>query len=418
MSGSNHSVSCPKCAAENQLRGKAMTVALTCKACGTYFRTGTWNKAAVEFRYKEAHQVIPIGAKGRIDNFVYEVMGFAVKEETKYHFKWREYLLFSPYRGYAFLSEYNGHWNFVWPIEGDPRKNISVNDFNYEGAEYRLYQKYNAKVVYARGEFFFDVFDITESTVNSEFIAPPYMLALEKSHDSILWCKGEYFKPGEIAEAFSMPARKFPFREGVGYTEPLHASFSDKALISFTVLIFLVTLLAQLLMSSSADDKVVFQHDYHDTDLKDQKMIATPSFDLEGGMRNVEVYVYAPVDNNWFFSEFTLINDNTGDEYNFTKEVEYYSGYEDGVSWTEGARSGEAVLSMIPAGRYHINIYPEFNMNHAFSITVKRDVPVSTNFYITAIGLLLFPAFYLVRKHYRERERWSDSDYSPYDTEE
>lgn len=419
MSGNNHSVSCPKCNAENQLRGKALTIALTCQACGTYFRTGKWNRASAEFQHLKEYQAIPIGAKARIDNFVYEVMGFMVKQETRYHFKWCEYLLFSPYRGYAFLSEYNGHWNFLWPIESDPRKNISADDFYHEGAEYRLYQKYNAQVVFAKGEFFFDVLDVTESTVNSEFIAPPYILALEKSHDSILWCQGEYFKPKEIAEAFSLPLSKMPPREGVGYTQPFNSAYSDKALILFSVLMFLTTLLVQLTMSSSAEDKVVFQRDYYDTDLKDQKMIVTSSFDLAGGMRNVEFHIYAPVDNNWFFSEFTLINENTGDEYNFTKEVEYYSGYEDGYSWSEGHRAGEAVLSMIPAGRYHINIYPEFNLNnHVFSIVVKRDVPVSSNFYITAIALLLFPAFYFVRKHYRERKRWSDSDYSPYYTEE
>lgn len=419
MSGNNHSVSCPKCSAENQLRGKALTVALTCQACGTYFRTGKWNRAAVEFQYKEGYQAIPIGARGKIDNFQYEVMGFVVKQETKYHFKWREYLLFSPYRGYAFLSEYNGHWNFVWPIESDPRKDISSDDFYHEGVEYRLYQKYSAQVVFAKGEFFFDVFGITESTVNSEFIAPPHMLALEKSHDSILWCQGEYFKPKEIAKAFSIPASKLPRKEGVGYTQPFNSSYSDKSLILFCVLVFLIALLAQVTLSSSAEDKVVFQRDYHDTDLQDQKMIATSSFDLTGDMRNVEIYIYAPVENNWFFSEFTLINDDTGDEYNFTKEVEFYSGYDEGYRWTEGSHTAEAILSMIPAGRYHINIYPEFNFNnHAFSMTVKRDVPVSTNFYVTAIALLLFPAFYFVRKNYLERKRWSDSDYSPYYTEE
>jgi hypothetical protein len=307
----------------------------------------------------------------------------------------------------------------VWPIEDDPRKNISVDDFHHNGLEYKLYQKYSAQVIYAKGEFFFDVVDITDTTVNSEFIAPPYIFALEQSEDSILWCEGEYFKPKEIAEAFSIPLNTLPPKVGVGYTQPFNTSFSEKALILFSVLVFLVTLLVQLVMNSSSADKVVFQHDYDQKDLKDQKMIVTPSFDFEGGMRNVEFYIYAPVSNNWFFSEFTLINENTGDEYNFTKEVEYYSGYEGGSSWTEGSQSGEAVLSMIPAGRYHINIYPEFNFyNQAFSITVKRDVPVSSNFYITAIGLLLFPLLYFIRKHYLERKRWSESDYSPYETEE
>ncbi len=41
-------------------------------------------------------------------------MGFVIKRDNAYNFQWREYLLFNPYKGYAFLSEYNGHWNFFY----------------------------------------------------------------------------------------------------------------------------------------------------------------------------------------------------------------------------------------------------------------------------------------------------------------
>jgi hypothetical protein len=417
MAGGNFSISCPKCGVLNTLRGKAMTRALTCQACHTYFRTDEWNKATVEFANDEP-QALPIGAKGNFEGYIYEIIGFAIKQESQYHYRWREYLIFNPYRGYAFLSEYDGHWMFVWPIGEDPQKNPSDSDFHYEESHYQLYQRYSSHVVHARGEFFFDVYDLTADTVNYEYIAPPYLLALEKNIDSVMWCKGEYLTPEDIASSFSVSRNTLPKKTGIGAIQPFPTPFTDQALILLTVLIILVTGFLQLVMNNAAEDKVLFREDYDRNELKDQKLIVTPPFKLEGGTKSLEVLVEAPLVNDWFFSEFTLVNETDGTEYNFTKEVEYYSGYEDGTTWSEGSKTGEAFLSQIPPGKYHLNIYPEFGINNpSFSIQVKHDVPMFANFLITCLGLLLYPLIYFLRKRYREQKRWSDSDYSPYASE-
>lgn len=417
MSGNKYTLTCPKCKTVIEPRGRAMTLAMTCKSCRLYFRSGEWDKATVEFQHTE-QQALPIGARGRFDNFLYEVMGFVVKEESKYKYRWREYSLFNPYRGYAFLSEYNGHWNFVWPIEDDPRVHVSDQHFKYEDHNYDLYQKYTAQVVYASGEFFFDVVDITASTVNYEYIAPPFMLAMEQSDDSMLWCKGEYFTMAEIASAFSLPTGKLPGQTGIGYTQPFNASFTSSALISFTAVIILLTLVIQLVLNNAAEDKIVFQGEFDRNQLTDQKVLVSPSFTLDNGPQSLEVLVYAPLSNDWFFSQFTLVNENDKTEYNFTKEVEYYSGVDDGTSWSEGSRSGEAFLSKIPAGTYHLNIYPEFSpRNQTFSVVVRRDIPMYSNFFVVCLGFLVFPVFYFIRRHYREQKRWSESDYSPYSSD-
>jgi hypothetical protein len=118
------------------------------------------------------------------------------------------------------------------------------------------------------------------------------------------------------------------------------------------------------------------------------------------------------------FSEFTLVNEIDGTEYNFTKEVEYYAGYDDGGAWSEGSKTGEAFLSRIPEGRYHMNLYPEFGINtYTFNVRVTHDAPMYVNFFIVCIVLLLFPAYCMIRRRYLEQRRWSDSEYSPYATE-
>jgi hypothetical protein len=50
-------------------------------------------------------------------------------------------------------------------------------------------------------------------------------------------------------------------------------------------------------------------------------------------------------------------------------------------------------------------------------MVVRHDVPMSSNFFVTCAGLLLFPVIHFLRKSHRERKRWSDSEYSPYDSE-
>lgn len=418
MSGSNYTITCLNCGTVNTVRGKAMTLAMTCDSCKYYLRLGKWNADRNVFSFKE-EPAIPLGAKGKFDDVVYEVMGFVVKQETKYHYKWREYLLFNPMRGYVFLAEYNGNWNFVWPVEHGPTEGAPEVDFYHEENYYRLYQKYKAEVVYARGEFFFDVIDLSESTINHEYIAPPYMYTLEKSHDSILWCKGEYCSPQEIAQAFGIQVNTLPAKEGRGYTQPTLTAFKEGSLVMVSLVILVLMIALQLFFNGSAKEEVVFNGTFDRSELKDQKFFVSSSFDLKGGTKSVAVDIYAPLVNDWFYADFALINETTGVEYNFSKDIEYYSGYEDGESWSEGSTRGEAFISQIPEGRYHINIYPEFSTsNQSFSIRVMRDVSSLSNFIVTALVLAIFPLFFFIRRHILESKRWEDSDYSPYITTE
>ena len=174
-----------------------------------------------------------------------------------------------------------------------------------------------------------------------------------------------------------------------------------------------------MFMNNLTQEQVVFRGEFTRQDLQDQKVIVTPTFELHGGTKSLGIQLYSDVTNDWMFSEFTLVNETDGTEYNFTKEVEYYSGYDDEGSWTEGSRTGEAFLSKIPEGRYHLNLYPEFGYStNSFIVTVTHDVPMYVNFFITCIILLIFPAFHMIRQRYREQRRWRDSEYSPYSSEE
>ena len=56
---------------------------------------------------------------------------------------------------------------------------------------------------------------------------------------------------------------------------------------------------------------------------------------------------------------YALINDETGQTFEFAREVSYYYGVEDGESWTEGAPTDTVALPSVPPGRYFLRVEPE-----------------------------------------------------------
>ncbi|MEJ7605177.1 MAG: hypothetical protein WKF37_02675, partial [Bryobacteraceae bacterium] len=59
------------------------------------------------------HPVIPLGTRGNLQGTRYEAIGFQMRgiEVDGIQYLWSEYLLFNPYQGYRYLTEYQGHWN-------------------------------------------------------------------------------------------------------------------------------------------------------------------------------------------------------------------------------------------------------------------------------------------------------------------
>lgn len=421
MSGNNRipivSHVCPGCKHEHEPRGKAHTLTVVCEQCHTYFGIGKWMDEEATFVDK-IEPFIPVYKKGKINGVLWQVLGFVVKRDKKYRSQWREYCMFNPTEGLAFLSEYNGHWNFMRPISQNPRKHASDSSFTFEGDEYNLFQKYYAEIVFARGEFTFDIFAQADRNRNFEYIAPPYLLGQEVSNTTQLWYKGEYISGNDVADAFQVNRSALPARSGVGSTQPtLNVSFSENAMMLICALLIGLVLSIQLYLSNTSLEKTVFNQTYYLADLpKEDKVFVTESFTLEGSSKSLTAKIKAPVDNDWFYADLVLVNETTGDEYNFSHEVAYYHGYDDG-NWSEGSTMGEAFLSSIPGGTYHIVIYPQFNIAPSFNLTIVRDVDMPSNMFITIAVLLIFPVGYYIYKRNRDQKRWSESDYSPYNVE-
>jgi len=135
-------------------------------------------------------------------------------------------------------------------------------------------------------------------------------------------------------------------------------------------------------------------------------------FELGGRTSNVEVRIDTDLTNDWAYFSLALINDDTGQGFDFGREVSYYnSGGE-----TEGSRSNRVFLPSIPSGRYYLRVEPEMNARSSgvvYDLVVKRDVPNYSFFWIAGLLLLIPPILTTVRSASFESARWRESDYAP-----
>lgn len=414
-------IACRACSAQIRLTAHAQSRYVACRACGKMDDTHSPTLSVLRhFKGKKAPSlVLPIGSRGKLRNTVYEVIGFTRWKEGSGDetYFWSEYVLFNPMYGYAFLSEYDGHWNYLTQVNEYPREHHhSAHSFDFNSRTFDLYLKSYATVVYAEGEFHWNVLE-DEKLEMREYIAPPYVLIHQRKSDQVTWFKGEYIEPQKIVAAFNLKT-SFPEKVGVGATQPLKMAFSFQSLLLISLIATALLLLVQISLLGIDKKQEVFNSSFSIGDSTATHAIVTPSFDIKGGyfdVSNLEFALYAPVENDWMEAGIVLMNDRTGEEYEFEVGVEYYSGY-DGGQWTEGSQRTTSFLSAIPNGRYHMNMFAvsgRLDRTNTFSIQVLRDVPMWSNLMFAIFLLATFPAIQWFRESNFERRRWMNSDYVP-----
>jgi hypothetical protein len=182
--------------------------------------------------------------------------------------------------------------------------------------------------------------------------------------------------------------------------------------------IFLLIAFALLLAGYvfSGNQEVFRQRYSFGAGAQQEASFVTPPFDLKGRTTNVEISTKTDLANNWTYFNYALINEETGQAYDFGREVSYYTGSDSDGSWSEGSSGDTATIPNVPAGRYYLRVEPEMDRNSRsvdYEIRVRRDVPRSSWFWLIAILLLIPPLLTTFRRISFESQRWRESDYAP-----
>ena len=115
-----------------------------------------------------------------------------------------------------------------------------------------------------------------------------------------------------------------------------------------------------------------------------------------------------------------LINEETGLVQQFDMPVEYYSGVEDGESWTEGGPEQNEYISALPGGRYVMRLEAQWEdwktpTAPLLQVRVEQGVTRGLNFFLALLAISLIPVVVIFLHIGFERRRWADSAFNPYD---
>lgn len=404
---------CPNCGAAVTARGFGKTESLACESCRAVLDLTSPELTILQALVSRItiEPAIPLGTRGRIKGEAFEVIGYLqrkiVVDGVSYF--WSEYVLFNPYKGFRWLSEYNGHWNYILTTHRVLR---AADQVEYLGQTFKHFQSAMAEVSYVAGEFPWKV-TVGEKGMVSDYVAPPLLLSSEQSGNEITWSIGEYMEPEAIAAAFRLKPETLPERVGVFANQPSPHGRAMPGLGKLAALFVLGALLIHFGFLTTAQNQLVYQNGFVFNGAAQEKSVVTGVFELTGRSSNVVVRSHAFVQNNWIYFGMALINSDTGTAYDFGREISFYSGVDSDGSWTEGGHDDEATIPSVPAGRYYLRIEPESSLASVqYSIEVYRDVPRWSYLLFAVAGLLLVPIVQIIRYTSFEGKRWSESDHS------
>ena len=412
-------LNCPKCGAAIVLRSFGQAETVVCASCHCILDAKDPNLAILqqfEIKTSDIRPIILLGTRGKLRGTDYEVIGFQRRsiQADGITYSWHEYVLFNPYKGIRYLSEYNGHWNDISICKMLPMS--EGTSANYLGEIYKHFQTCDASTDFVLGEFPWQV-RVGEKAAVTDYVHPPRVLSSEKLDKEVTWSIGEYMYGREIWEAFKLHGAP-PEAMGVYENQPSPVTTNVAgmwvAFAAFAVL--LLALIAGFDMRAKKEPVFWQTYRYSRADSKAEASFVTDVFELTGRTSTVQVKTYAPVSNHWIYLNYALINQDTGQAWDFGREVSYYYGYDSDGSWTEGKQNDEVVIPSVPPGHYYLRIEPEADPSLPvipYTVDVTHDVPVFGIYGIAFLALLAPVLIISFRAHTFERSRWSESDHPP-----
>ena len=405
-------VPCYTCNTVTELEVGFEVVNFVCPNCHSLYLAD--NEGQLRFRTKFTPQVndfvFKIGDKGVLKGAEYTVTG-AITKKVYGGYNWTEYILKNDAGEFVYLSESDGHWIFLRELEEKFNVKKHPDSVMYDNTTFHLYEYSDAEIDNAQGYFDFSL--PVKKVHLVEYIQPPLMISIERMNDVETAFLGEYITKKEIKKAF--PDVTLPYQFGVNIVQPYSFDLNNTAII-FCVFILMILSTNWYIYKDQAE-QVVFNKAIAFTDFNDRE-ITSESFVLKGGSAPMTIRVSTDVDNSWANVDVALVDEKTNDETHANKDIEYYHGYEDGESWTEGDWSEKFNICGVKQGKYHLLIKPlkapEDVKNNAMKIKVIWNEPSYRNVWFIVIFMIAIYILIRYLKNNFEKRRWADSSYSPY----
>ncbi len=423
--GTAKRLACPSCNAPVDLRAPGQSLRAVCTYCNTLLDVDSGSLAVVGKLSSKASLRIPLGNRATFDEGEMTVIGYVARsaqvEGVWYPFE--EYLLYKPSLGFRWLVCSDGHWSYVQPIAVG-----AVEDYGshvvYEGVKLKKFQNAQLRVDQVYGELYWKV-QAGQYSMGTDFVAPPAMVSREvEAGNEINWSLCTYKKVSDVEAAFDGKVTGLGSPTGVApnQPDPTHGVATPLTL-SFVLLIVL-----GIVFAAMANPTTVFEQTVQveggvlpvlpDTSAPDttvpQNVFFSEPFQLVGG-KNVELGFHSYLANDWVYVVASVVNTQTGDVTTVDGNMEFYSGVDDGESWSEGDPATSMVIGPVAPGSYVLRLEMQKGGVSDTSMSVRVRQGVFRGRYL-GLALLVLGIPFLIFGVYTytfERRRWTNSDEGP-----
>ena len=406
---------CPHCAAPLKVHSGAIE-SVACDSCGSIIGIENEN-VQILARAAQAMRVVPwlpLGSTGRLHDIDWEAIGFMRRSQRSggVDYAWSEYLLFNEKDGFAWLTEYQGHWNFARTLSNPPSVSRGQTSFWRKTGLFKLFSSGTAEVTYVVGEFYWRV-AVGESCLVEDYIFPPTMLSREVSNKEASWSESEYLEPEMLCAAFKITLAP-PARIGVFANQPNPLIETQRKAVKLFLAMALAATVVQLAFVFIFSSQTVLKQQVVLSTHNEDATLTTKEFVLQSRARSLRVSHDTDVENNWVGITSTLVEKASGEAYQGVQELSYYSGVDGGENWSEGSKSDAISFKNIPPGTYYLTLEYDLGTDKSDAIAdtlqVVRNPATWSNYVLVMIFLLLFPLIARWRRSNFEARRWSESD--------
>lgn len=407
-------IPCYDCNTETELEVGFEVLNFVCPKCQSLYARDDEGSFRRKSKYKTLENDFPlaIGDIGFLKGSEYKITGILVKNVHP-NYRWTEFILQNDAKEFLYLSLSKGHWILLTEMEETFGVQSHPLSLEYENEDYDIYEYSDAEIINAQGFFDFEL-PVNQLIHLVEYIKPPFMISVERMNKTETAFYGEYIKKSEIKKAFKNII--MPYQSGVNMIQPYRFNLINTGIIFCLFASLIIT--ANWYIYKDQFEQNVFSKTIKFSEF-DNKEVTSDAFVLNGGSAPLTIKVSTSVDNSWANVNVALVNEATNDEIYANKDIEYYHGFSDGESWTEGSQSEEFNICGVKAGRYHLLITPmkapEDVNNSEIRVNVVWNEPSSRNVWLVIIGMIVI--YFIIRflKLNFEKERWSDSSYSKYE---
>jgi len=414
-------LACPNCNAPIELRAPGETQRVTCPNCNSLLGLEGAAATVVARLTEKPLPAVALGTKGTFAEGEMTVIAF-VRRSAQILGIWYafdEYLLHAPSIGFRWLVCSDGNWSYVQPVAAGAVDDARI-EATYDGVRFRAYQSSPLRVDTVLGELYWRV-EQGELSDGTDYIAPPAMLSKEATEQEINWSLSTYLTHAQVRRAFSpaVVGLSAPTAPGANAPAPL-AGVPNVLLWGLGALCVAAIAVSSATTTRTQLDTAVTippgtppVADGSGATPDSDHVSFTDQFPLVGN-QNIAITLNAHIDNDWAYTAADLVNVDTGEVTSFDANLEYYHGYEDGESWSEGHPQTTQFIGPRQAGTYMLR----FESQHGASGNTMLEVKVRQGvmhwklfaWALIVMGLALAIAGGIVTSF--EVKRWENGNFS------